>query len=112
MHHNHHIVIKPTLPVSYTLDQFVRRYTAGSEVSVQLHSLEGRQLSEAERRQPIWFGDVAVGARQQRVVRLHNTTPLPLPFCWQQTDEPVAEGMQRSYVTLYSIKLSGDHVHT
>ncbi|KAL0048861.1 hypothetical protein WJX82_001204 [Trebouxia sp. C0006] len=68
----------------------------GSEVCVQLHSLEGRQLSEAERRQAIWFGDVVVGARQQRVVRLLNTTPLPLPFCWQQTDEPVAEGSQHA----------------
>ena len=94
------------------MNQYVQCCTAGSEVCVQLHSLDGRQLSEGEHRQPIWFGDVVVGARQQRVVRLLNTTPLPLTFCWQQTDEPVAEGMQRSYVTLYSIKLSGDHVHT
>ena len=85
--------------------------TAGSEVCVQLHSLEGRQLSEAERRQAIWFGDVVVGARQQRVVRLLNTTPLPLPFCWQQTDEPVAEGVLRSCVILHNIILSGEHVH-
>ena len=126
MHYNHHVAIKSmshaytiitTLPssphhVSHTqLTQSVTYYTAGSEVCVQLHSLEGRLLSEAERRQPIWFGDVVVGARQQRVVRLHNSTPLPLPFCWQQTDEPVAEGMQRSCVILYSIMLSGEHVH-
>lgn len=78
---------------------------------VQLHSLDGRQFSEGERSQPIWFGDVEVGARQQRVVRLHNTTPLPLPFCWQQTDEPVAEGMQRSCVILCVIILSGKQAY-
>ena len=94
-----------------SLKQSMQCCTAGSEVCVQLHSLDGRRLSEAECREPVWFGDVVVGARQQRVVRLHNTTPLPLPFCWQQTDEPVAEGTQRSCVVLYVSILSGGHVH-
>lgn len=67
-------------------------FFAGSEVQVHLTGLDGRPLTEAEHTQPIWFGHVAVGARQTRVVRVQNSTQLPLPFCWQQTDEPVSGG--------------------
>ena len=67
-------------------------YAAGANVQVQLHSLDGRRFTAEEAGQPIWFGEVAVGARQHRVVRVSNPTPLPLPFCWQQTDHPVSSG--------------------
>lgn len=61
-------------------------------MQVQLGSLDGRRFAAQELKKPIWFGEVAVGARQQRVVRVCNPTPLPLPFCWQQTDDPVSSG--------------------
>ena len=64
----------------------------GAEVQVQLTAVDGRQLTEAEVGKPVWFGQVPVGARQQRVVRIENQAPVPLPFCWQQTDDPLAPG--------------------
>lgn len=73
-------------------------FAAGSEVQVHLTGLDGRPLAEAEHTQPIWFGHVAVGAAQTRVVRVQNATQLPLPFCWQQTDEPVSEGTPLSFL--------------
>ena len=68
------------------------RMHTGAEVQVQLTAVDGRQLTDNEIGKPVWFGRVAVGARQQRVVRIENQTPVPLPFCWQQTDDPVAPG--------------------
>lgn len=59
---------------------------------MQLGSLDGRRFTAEEAQKPIWFGEVAVGAWQDRVVRVTNPTPLPLPFCWQQTDNPVSSG--------------------
>ena len=61
-------------------------------MQVLLGSLDGRRFTAEEAQKPIWFGEVAVGAKQQRVVRVSNPTPLPLPFCWQQTDQPVSSG--------------------
>lgn len=69
---------------------------AGADVQVQLGSLDGRRFTAEEAHKPIWFGEVAVGARQHRVVRVTNPTPLPLPFCWQQTDDPVSSGKLRT----------------
>ena len=67
--------------------------SAGASVQVRLGSLDGRHFTaKEEAQQAIWFGDVAVGATQHRVLRVCNPTPLPLPFCWQQTDDPVSPG--------------------
>ncbi|KAL3156905.1 hypothetical protein ABBQ38_001172 [Trebouxia sp. C0009 RCD-2024] len=61
-------------------------------VQVQMGSVDGRRFTREEAEKPIWFGQVAVGASQHRVVRVCNPTPLPLPFCWQQTDDPISSG--------------------
>ena len=75
-------------------------------MQVQLGSLDGRRFTAEDAQKPIWFGEVAVGARQHRVVRVSNPTPLPLPFCWQQTDDPVSSG--KALAVLHSfVSLSG-----
>jgi hypothetical protein len=65
----------------------------GTEVDVRLEEEDGRPVAGAtglaeaagERAQPppIWLGDVVPGARAARMLRVHNATPLPLPFVWE-----------------------------
>ena len=66
---------------------------AGTELGIHIQAIDDRKPTQAELSKPIWFGQVAVGAQQQHVVRLHNSTALPMPFCWQQTDQPVMQGV-------------------
>ena len=73
---------------------------AGADVQVLLGSLDGRRFTAEKAQKPIWFGEVAVGAKQQRVVRVSNPTPLPLPFCWQQTDHPISSGKLRTLLLM------------
>lgn len=73
---------------------------AGADVQVLLGSLDGRRFTAEKAQKPIWFGEVAVGAKQQRVVRVSNLTPLPLPFCWQQTDHPISSGKPRTLLLM------------
>lgn len=68
------------------------RCFAGTELGVQILAIDDRPPSDVESTKPIWFGHVAIGAQQQHVLRLHNSTALPMPFCWQQTDQPVMQG--------------------
>ena len=79
-------------------------------MQVQLSSLDGRRFTAEDAQKPIWFGEVVVGARQLRVVRVSNPTLLPLPFCWQQTDDPVSSGKPHTLLHPISIPISqGDN---
>ena len=69
------------------------QWYAGTELGIHIQAIDERPPSNAELTKPIWFGHVAIGAQQQHVMRLHNSTALPMPFCWQQTDEPVMQGL-------------------
>lgn len=94
--HTSNLTCQPTESSGVVFPLLQEQRCAGADVQVQLGSLDGRRFTAEEAHKPIWFGEVAVGARQHRVVRVSNTTPLPLPFCWQQTDDPVSSGKLRT----------------
>lgn len=65
---------------------------AGTDLNVYVELVDEQHPSRDELCRPIWFGQVSIGTQQGHVLRLHNTTALPLPFCWQQTDQPIMQG--------------------
>mmetsp|Transcript_24193 Transcript_24193/g.76052 ORF Transcript_24193/g.76052 Transcript_24193/m.76052 type:complete len:1791 (-) Transcript_24193:597-5969(-) len=56
----------------------------GCVVEVGAEAVDRRPISEAERGAPVWFDAAVPGDTTTRVLRVRNSTPLPMPYEWVQ----------------------------